>query len=125
MPNIAIRIVSEATLEVKGLKAGAKEVFLPTTENILDQESSATELRPQIFTSPAQADVVEKNLQFISNRTMVTSAHMQATDKMGATPQNSVVGQDFHVWGTQSLYVVDGSIFPTSVGANPMQSIYT
>jgi choline dehydrogenase-like flavoprotein len=106
-------------------KAGAKEVYLPTTENLLDQESATTELRPQIFTSPEQAEMVEKNLQFISNRTMVTSAHMQATDKMGATPQNSVVGHDFHVWGTQSLYVVDGSIFPTSVGANPMQSIYT
>jgi choline dehydrogenase-like flavoprotein len=50
---------------------------------------------------------------------------MVATDKMGASPQNSVVGQDFHVWGTEGLYVVDGSIFPTSVGANPMQSIYT
>jgi choline dehydrogenase-like flavoprotein len=56
---------------------------------------------------------------------VVTSAHMQGTDKMGASPQNSVVGQDFHVWGTEDLYVVDGSIFPTSVGANPMQSIYT
>jgi choline dehydrogenase-like flavoprotein len=29
------------------------------------------------------------------------------------------------VWGTQTLYVVDGSVFPTSIGANPMQSIYT
>lgn len=104
-------------------KAGATEVYLPTTENILGESTS--ELRPHILTSPDQADQVRKNLQFIPNRTMVTSAHMQATDKMGAAANNSVVGYDFHVWGTQNLYVVDGSIFPTSVGANPMQSIYT
>jgi choline dehydrogenase-like flavoprotein len=48
-----------------------------------------------------------------------------ATNKMGSTPQDSVVAEDFHVWGTRDLYVVDGSIFPTSFGANPMQSIYT
>jgi choline dehydrogenase-like flavoprotein len=82
-------------------------------------------LQPQILTSADQAALVEKNLKFISNRSVVTSAHMQGTDKMGAHPQDSVVGQDFHVWGTEDLYVVDGSIFPTSVGANPMQSIYT
>jgi choline dehydrogenase-like flavoprotein len=35
------------------------------------------------------------------------------------------VGRDFHVWHTKNLYVVDGSVFPTSIGANPMQSIYT
>jgi choline dehydrogenase-like flavoprotein len=106
-------------------KAGAKEVYLPTTEDILGDPDTDVVFRPLVLTSPDQAAVVEKNLHFISNRTMVTSAHMQATNKMGTTPQNSVVGQDFHVWGTQALYVVDGSIFPTSVGANPMQSIYT
>ena len=50
---------------------------------------------------------------------------MQATDKMGSSEVHSVVSRDFRVWGTKNLYVVDGSIFPTSIGANPMQSIYT
>ncbi len=113
--------------------AGAKQVYLPTTEDILGLGGGGASprkglqigLQPQILTSPDQAVLVEKNLKFISNRSMVTSAHMQGTDKMGADPRESVVGQDFHVWGTEGLYVVDGSIFPTSVGANPMQSIYT
>jgi len=110
-------------------KAGAREVYLPTTEDILgageSQPGTQTGVQPQVLTSPDQATLVEKNLRFIANESIVTSAHMQATDKMGASPQNSVVGQDFHVWGTEGLYVVDGSVFPTSVGANPMQSIYT
>jgi choline dehydrogenase-like flavoprotein len=106
-------------------RAGAKEVYLPTTEAVFGNEGIATELRPQTLTSSDQAALVEKNLQFIPNRTLITSAHMQATNKMGSTPQDSVVAQDFHVWGTRDLYVVDGSIFPTSVGVNPMQSIYT
>ena len=114
-------------------KSGAKQVYLPTTENILGLGGGGTSptkglqigLQPQILTSAEQAALVEKNLKFISNRSVVTSAHMQGTNKMGAHHEDSVVGQDFHVWGTDNLYVVDGSIFPTSVGANPMQSIYT
>jgi choline dehydrogenase-like flavoprotein len=105
-------------------QAGAKEVYLPTTENVLGNRE-ASQFRPVVLTSIHQADRVAENLQFIPNRSIVTSAHMQATDKMGASPQNSVVARDFHVWGTKNLYVVDGSVFPTSIGANPMQSIYT
>jgi choline dehydrogenase-like flavoprotein len=99
--------------------AGAKNVMLPTTENILSDAPQA-ELSPLILDDPKQADLVGERLQFVPNRTIVTSAHMQATDKMG-----SVVSPNFRVIGTESLYVVDASVFPTSIGANPMQSVYT
>jgi choline dehydrogenase-like flavoprotein len=106
------------------LRAGAREVYLPTTEDLLGRHES-NGLQPLVLTSIDEAAKAAKNLQFIPNRTILTSAHMQATDKMGAGPKDSVVGRDFHVWGTKELYVVDGSVFPTSIGANPMQSIYT
>jgi hypothetical protein len=104
--------------------AGAKEVYLPTTENIFT-DRPLQQIQSVVLTDIHQADQVGRNLRFIPNRSIVTSAHMQATDKMGTSPQDSVVACDFHVWGTKDLYVVDGSVFPTSIGANPMQSIYT
>ena len=78
-----------------------------------------------MLTEIRQADAVKRILQLIPNRTIVTSAHLQATNKLGASARDGVVSTDFKVWGTEGLYVVDGSIFPTSIGANPMQSIYT
>jgi choline dehydrogenase-like flavoprotein len=100
--------------------AGAKQVYLPTTEDILGNGAS-----PVVLTNAGQADAVARNLRFVPNQTIVTSAHMQATNKMGSTEANSVVSRNFRVRGTSNLYVVDGSVFPTSIGANPMQSIYT
>jgi choline dehydrogenase-like flavoprotein len=105
-------------------RAGAKQVYIPTNEDILGGNTTG-QLQPLVLTGIGQADAVEKNLQFIPNRSIVTSAHLQATNKLGASAMDSVVSKDFKVWGTEGLYVVDGSIFPTSIGANPMQSIYT
>ncbi len=105
-------------------RAGARQVLLPTNEDILGGNKTG-ELMPFVLTDSHQADAVEKNLQFVPNRSIITSAHLQATNKLGSSPANSVVSKDFTVWGTEGLYVVDGSVFPTSIGANPMQSIYT
>ncbi|MBV9269212.1 MAG: hypothetical protein JO061_23785, partial [Acidobacteriaceae bacterium] len=105
--------------------AGAKEVYLPSTEDVLHDYPDAHEVHSLVLTNIRQARSVEQNLQFVPNRTILTSAHMQATDKMGANAADSVVSREFRVWGTDNLYIVDGSVFPTSIGANPMQSIYT
>ena len=100
--------------------AGAKKVYLPTTEDVLGNGASSA-----ILTGPEQAASVERNLRFTPNQTIVTSSHMQATNKMGRHENDSVVSPNFDVFGRLNLYIVDGSVFPTSIGANPMQSIYT
>jgi hypothetical protein len=102
--------------------AGAERVYIPSNENIFGTKENR--LHAVMLTNVNQIGAL-KNLQFISNRTIFTSAHMQATDKAGASPSNSVVSPEFQVWGTENLYVLDSSIFPESIGANPMQSIYT
>jgi choline dehydrogenase-like flavoprotein len=57
--------------------------------------------------------------------------YVQGSNKMGPDPEKSVVSLNFRVWDRKNrceipnLYVVDSSVFPASVGANPMQSIYS
>jgi hypothetical protein len=110
--------------------AGAKEVIIPSNENFLGL-ATFDPMVGSYLTCIEQADLVEKNLQFIPNRTLLTSAHLQATNKSGASAAASVVSTRQRVWNVTTkeeipnLYIMDSSIFPTSVGANPMQSIYS
>jgi hypothetical protein len=110
--------------------AGAKGVIIPSNENYLGQDRfDPTQVT--FISDPEQADLVERNLKFTPNRTRLTAAHLQAANKIGSSPDQSVVSTRQRVWNTKTgreipnLYVMDSSIFPTSVGSNPMQSIYT
>jgi len=49
--------------------------------------------------------------------------HPLGTCAMGATPEDGVVDFDHRVFGTQGLYVVDGSSVPTALGVNPQMTI--
>jgi hypothetical protein len=110
--------------------AGAKSVIIPSNENFLN-EKDFDPMRGVYLTDIKQADLVERYLNFIPNRTVLTAAHLQAANKMGPSPDIAVVSTRQRVWNVitgkevPNLYVMDSSIFPTSVGANPMQSIYT
>lgn len=49
--------------------------------------------------------------------------HPLGTCAMGADPRYAVVDFDHRVYGTDNLYVVDGSTVPTSLGVNPQMTI--
>ncbi len=110
-------------------RAGAKQVVVPSNENLLEVPHFSP-MQGTYLTQIDQADLVERNLKFIPNRTVLTSAHLQATNKMGRAEDGAVVSRNQRVYTKEgreipNLYVMDCSIFPTSVGANPMQAIYT
>ncbi|KAI6361595.1 hypothetical protein MCOR25_006435 [Pyricularia grisea] len=53
-----------------------------------------------------------------------TMAHPVGTCSMMPLDLGGVVDEELRVYGVQGLRVVDGSIMPTIVGANPSQTIY-
>ncbi len=53
----------------------------------------------------------------------LTAYHPLGTARMGTDPKKSVVGPDFQLHDTRGLYVVDGSVIPTSPAVNPQMTI--
>ena len=52
------------------------------------------------------------------------SAHVMGGCAMGPDPRSSVARLDGRHHHVENVYIFDGSLFPTSVGANPQLSIY-
>ena len=72
----------------------------------------------------AQAKAAIQALPMDALRTKVVSAHVMGGCAMGSDPRASVVDESGRHHQVANLSVHDGSIFPTSVGANPQLSIY-
>ncbi len=91
--------------------AGAREV-LPIHE-LARSYRSWTEAKADIATLPMKAHL-----------TRVVSAHVMGGCGLAADEKLGVVRPDGQHWQLQNLSVHDGSLFPTSIGANPQLSIY-
>ena len=109
--------------------AGARQVLVPSNENFLGL-ADFDPMHGVYLNHIKEADLVEENLQFTPNRTFLTAAHLQAANKIGPSHKTAVVSTTQRLWNTEgeevpNVFVMDSSIFPTSVGANPMQTIYT
>jgi choline dehydrogenase-like flavoprotein len=70
----------------------------------------------------AKAAVAE--LEVVPHKATVGSAHVMGGCPMGADEKRSVTDCDGKLRHLDQLYVMDGSLFPTSIGANPQLSIY-
>lgn len=62
--------------------------------------------------------------QYASHRVTVGSAHVMGGSPMGEDETKSVTNSEGKFHHLANLYVMDGSLFPTSIGANPQLSIY-
>lgn len=59
---------------------------------------------------------------WVSHRNL-SSGHNLGTVRMGSDPATSVVDSYGRAHDVPNLYVIDGSVFPTSTGTNPTATI--
>ncbi len=65
------------------------------------------------------------NLKADKIRWQTMSAHVMGGCTMGSNEMNSVVNSDGEHHQIENLNVIDGSLFPTSLGVNPQLTIYS
>lgn len=97
--------------------AGAEEAWMASEEPL-------GPLPTAHFTDASQARYASE-LRFLPHRTTLTSAHPQATSKMGADPKRAALNARGETHSVRNVVVCDSSSFPSSCGANPMLSIMT
>ncbi len=106
---------------------GARRALLSMAE--IQFAAGASQVMPvhelaQGYTSWAQARSAIEALPMKPLLTRVVSAHVMGGCGMAANEAQGVVRPDGVHWQVDNLSVHDGSIFPTSIGANPQLSIY-
>jgi choline dehydrogenase-like flavoprotein len=72
----------------------------------------------------AEAKAQIERLPMELYQTRVLSAHVMGGCGIAGKPELGVVRPDGRHWQIENLSVHDGSLFPTSIGANPQLSIY-
>jgi choline dehydrogenase-like flavoprotein len=103
---------------VEAMKEMARIQFAAGAQRVISLHSPPVELRsasdlPRLEEAP-----------FGPNRLSLFSAHPMGGCPMGEDPRRSVVNSRGRHHRFENLHIADGSVFPTSVGVNPMISIY-
>ncbi len=106
----AIRHAYKSLLEIH-FAAGAKEAAPMHSD--LRWSRSWKEAQKQIDALPLEAQ-----------RPKLFSAHVMGGCAMGAEVKGSVVDLEGRYHHLSNLHIIDGSIFPSSIGANPSLAIY-
>mgnify|MGYP003704770523 FL=1 len=76
------------------------------------------------YTSWEQAKAGLTQLPIEPHLTGFGSAHIMGGCQLGGSEQQGVTRPDGVHWQIENLSIHDGSLFPTSIGANPQLSVY-
>lgn len=137
--NVGCALVSKSEGRVRPLGEGALISYGPSPQDMerlrkglmivaeIMVAAGAETVLPGIFGLPEQlsaGEIGKINDAPLDprNYTMIMT-HLFGTCRMGPDPEESVVGLDFQLHDTRGVYVLDSSIFPTSLGVNPQHTI--
>jgi choline dehydrogenase-like flavoprotein len=106
---------------------GARRALLTMAE--VQFAAGATAVRPAHETARSYASWAEAKREIAAlpqglHMTRVASAHVMGGCTMAGDERRGVTAPDGRYRGLANLSVHDGSLFPTSIGANPQLSIY-
>ena len=102
----------------QGVKTTAEVQFAAGAKEVLTLHSSKTSLY--------SADEIDGKLEragWASNEIALYSAHPLGTCRMGENARNSVVDSHCQTHDVKGLFVIDGSVTPTSLGVNPQMTL--
>ncbi len=87
---------------------------------------SASTLHDPILEMKSKDDISRiESMPYKPGALPVFTAHLMGGCRMGNEPRTSVVrSDDLRMHDYDNVWVIDGSVFPTSLGVNPQESIY-
>ncbi|MCC6199852.1 MAG: GMC family oxidoreductase [Moraxellaceae bacterium] len=128
--TVSLRSDGTATVDypmTDTLRDGLRRGFLAMAE--LQFAAGAKEVRPHQLGQPwfTRWDAYKQAIQAMpieKFQTRLGSAHVMGGCAMGSDPANAVADNNGRYMNLDRLSIMDGSLFPTSIGANPQLSIY-
>ncbi len=102
----------------EGLAIAARMHFAAGARSVMTLHSRRTE-----FLSPDEIDAGLTSARWDPNELTLFSAHPLGTCRMGEDQTRSVVDSHCQSHDIRGLFVIDGSVMPTSLGVNPQITI--
>jgi choline dehydrogenase-like flavoprotein len=78
----------------------------------------------KFYKTLAECKTAIDNLPQEIHRERLLTAHIMGGCIMGEDERTSVINSDCRFHHAENLSIIDGSAFPTSIGANPQLSVY-
>jgi choline dehydrogenase-like flavoprotein len=109
---------NDASFMQKAIGTAAKIHFAAGARKV-----STLHVQPHSIGSISEIDGLLRRAQWGPNDVTMFSAHPLGTCRMGQDPRTSVVDEHGMVHGHKGIFVLDGSILPSSLSVNPQVTI--